>query len=164
MRSAPEWIGGCGGGSSCHELDAGDGHAPAAEHYERRRHPAARASAVQPVRLYERVARTTRSGRAGSSACAAEPHVHGPLVAKLSGLRRYVQYHVASEDVDASDAPIDGIAELWFESVEEQRRAYAAPEYQAVVDDEPHLFEMNSHSVHPVMTEDIVTVVDTGDS
>ena len=85
---------------------------------------------------------------------------HGPLIARLPGLRRYIQYHVASEEADGTVAPIDGIAELWFDSPDAQRRAYETPEYQAVVDDEPNLFEMNTHSVHPVMTEDTVVVVD----
>ena len=85
---------------------------------------------------------------------------HGPLIAKLPGLKRYIQYHVSSEQADHTAAPIDGIAELWFHSPEAQRKAYETAEYQAVIDDEPNLFEMNTHSVHPVMAEDTVVVVD----
>lgn len=86
-------------------------------------------------------------------------NVHGPLIAKIPGLIKYIQYHVESERLDDVDDPIDGIAELWFESEEAQKEAYQSPEYQAVVDDEPNLFNMNSHYVHPVMTKKIVTVV-----
>lgn len=64
-----------------------------------------------------------------------------------------------SERLDEVDAAIDGIAELWFESEEAQRKAYATKEYQAVVADEPNLFEMNSHFVHPVMTDEIVEII-----
>jgi uncharacterized protein (TIGR02118 family) len=86
-------------------------------------------------------------------------NIHSPLIAKIPGLIKYVQYHVRSERLDNTDDPIDGIAELWFESEESQRKAYNTQEYQAVVKDEPNLFEMNSHYVHPVMTEEIVEVV-----
>jgi uncharacterized protein (TIGR02118 family) len=86
-------------------------------------------------------------------------NVHGPLIAKIPGLIKYVQHHVRSERLDDIDDPIDGIAELWFESEEHQRKAYDTQEYRAVVDDEPNLFEMNSHYVHPVMTEEIVDIV-----
>lgn len=85
--------------------------------------------------------------------------IHGPLIAKIPGLIKYLQYHVRSEQLDNTDAPIDGIAELWFESEESQRKAYETQEYQAVVKDEPNLFEMNSHHVHPVTTEKIVNIV-----
>lgn len=58
--------------------------------------------------------------------------VHGPLIGKIPGLRKYVQYHVRSEAPD---------------------------EYRAVLDDEPNLFEPTSYSVHPVMTEETVVIV-----
>jgi len=86
-------------------------------------------------------------------------NVHGPLIAKIPGLIKYIQYHVESERLDNIDDPIDGLAELWFESEETQKKAYQSPEYQAVVEDEPNLFEMNSHYVHPVMSKKIVTII-----
>ncbi|MEM9242835.1 MAG: EthD domain-containing protein [Pseudomonadota bacterium] len=87
-------------------------------------------------------------------------NIHGPLIAKIPGLIKYIQYHVTSERLDEVDEVIDGIAELWFDSDEAQKKAYQSAEYQAVVDDEPNLFEMNSHYVHPVMTKKVVSVVD----
>lgn len=86
-------------------------------------------------------------------------NIHGSLIAKIPGLIKYIQYHVRSEQLDNTEEPIDGIAELWFESEESQREAYKTPEYQAVVKDEPNLFAMNSHYVHPVMTEEIVDIL-----
>ena len=83
---------------------------------------------------------------------------HGKLIAKIPGLVKYVQYHVGSEISDAPDEPIDGIAELWFDSEEAQKQAYQTKEYEAVVADEPNLFEMNSRFVHPVMTKKTVVV------
>jgi uncharacterized protein (TIGR02118 family) len=86
-------------------------------------------------------------------------NVHGPLVAKIPGIMRYFQYHVRSDHLDGSDRAIDGIAELWFESEEAQKKAWATPEYQAVVADEPNLFKLDSHHIHPVMTEKIVEII-----
>jgi uncharacterized protein (TIGR02118 family) len=85
--------------------------------------------------------------------------VHGPLIAKIPGIRKYTQYHVRSELLDNTDAPIDGIAELWFDSEDAQKAAYATPEYAVVVADESNLFEMNSRFVHPVMTERTVEII-----
>ncbi len=90
-------------------------------------------------------------------------NVHGPLIAKIPGLVKYIQYHVVSEKLDTVDEPIDGIAELWFESDQAQKIAYQSLEYQAVVEDEPNLFNMNSHYVHPVMTKRMVNVIDASD-
>ncbi len=86
-------------------------------------------------------------------------NVHGPMIAKIPGLKKYIQYHVHSEISDKDDLPIDGIAELWFDSKEAQKKAYHSKEYQAVVEDEPNLFYMNSAHVHPVMTDEIIEVL-----
>ena len=37
-------------------------------------------------------------------------HVHGPLIARIPGLMKYIQYHVHSEISDNIDSPIDGVA------------------------------------------------------
>ena len=50
-------------------------------------------------------------------------NVHGLLISKIPGLLKYIQYHVRSDQLDSGDDPIDGIAELWFESVDAQRKA-----------------------------------------
>ena len=84
-------------------------------------------------------------------------HVHGPLIAAIPGVRKYVQYHVRSEISLAEDDPIDGITELWFDSEQDQQASWATPEYGRAVDDEPNLFDMNSRSIHPTM--EIGTVV-----
>ncbi len=85
-------------------------------------------------------------------------NIHGKLIAKIPGLIQYIQYHVDSEIDDNIEEPIDGIAELWFKDEESQKTAYLTPEYEAVVKDEPNLFEMSSHYVHPVMTKKVVHV------
>ncbi len=85
-------------------------------------------------------------------------HTHGRLMAKIPGLVKYIQYHVSSDIQDDTDAPIDGIAELWFESEEAQHKAYQTKAYADVVADEPNLFEINSHFVHPVMEKKTVVI------
>jgi uncharacterized protein (TIGR02118 family) len=86
-------------------------------------------------------------------------HVHGPLIAKIPGILKYTQYHVRSDHLDESDNAIDGIAELWFESEEAQKKAWSTPEYRAVVEDEPNLFLLDSHHIHPVMTEKVIEII-----
>jgi uncharacterized protein (TIGR02118 family) len=84
---------------------------------------------------------------------------HGPLIARLPGLKRYVQYHVRSDRLDDLDPEIDGIAELWFEDEAAQKAAYATEEYARVVEDEANLFDPGSTSVHPVLTVTMVEIV-----
>jgi uncharacterized protein (TIGR02118 family) len=50
--------------------------------------------------------------------------VHGPLAARTPGLRRYVQHHVLESRSRHNVLRPDGIAELWFDSAEEERRFF----------------------------------------
>lgn len=65
--------------------------------------------------------------------------VHGPLALKVPGIRRYVQSHIEGEsvraDIPATEVDIDGIAELWYDSIEEMERSSATPEAQALYAD-----------------------------
>ncbi|MBB4041784.1 uncharacterized protein (TIGR02118 family) [Microvirga flocculans] len=70
--------------------------------------------------------------------------VHGPLAARLPGLRRYHQNHVVDTRQLAIDHArgswsIDGISELWFDSDEDMNRALSSEEYMEVARDH-HLF------------------------
>lgn len=42
---------------------------------------------------------------------------HGPIAAKIPGLKKYVQNH-SVPGPDGADPPYDGFAEMWFESAE----------------------------------------------
>jgi len=44
--------------------------------------------------------------------------VHGPLVTRWPGIRRYVQSHALIQGYRKGDLPFDGIAELWFDDAE----------------------------------------------
>lgn len=48
--------------------------------------------------------------------------VHGPLAAATPGLRRYVQHHVIESRSRSNVLRPDGIAELWFDSEQDERR------------------------------------------
>jgi uncharacterized protein (TIGR02118 family) len=62
--------------------------------------------------------------------------VHGPIVAALPGLRRYVQSHTRRSAYNAGRVPVyDGVALTWFDSTDAIRGAAAAPEYARVLAD-----------------------------
>lgn len=71
-------------------------------------------------------------------------NTHGPLVrsyAEVLGIRRYVQTHTASTDMNEQlvasrgieAAPYDGIAELWYDSEESLRSRQDDPRARAAV-------------------------------
>jgi hypothetical protein len=85
---------------------------------------------------------------------------HGPLVAEQARalrLRKYVQSHLidhpANEDMRAVRGmlgPVDGITEVWWDSVEDLRDAYGTPEGAAsgrtlATDEETFIDFANSH-------------------
>lgn len=69
--------------------------------------------------------------------------VHGPLAAKLPGLRRYEQNHVTDSvqrgiAFERGPEHLDGFSMLWFDSIEAMRAAIATDAGQALVADENH--------------------------
>ena len=66
-------------------------------------------------------------------------NVHGPLALKVPGIRRYVQCRVVEEyfrkDIPAQVDEIDGIAELWYDSVEALMKSSKTPEAKALYAD-----------------------------
>jgi uncharacterized protein (TIGR02118 family) len=63
---------------------------------------------------------------------------HGPLVKSvpefIRHVRRYVQCHIVSHAVPlGASADYDGVAELWFDSVEELNRAFTEPRYLEII-------------------------------
>jgi uncharacterized protein (TIGR02118 family) len=70
--------------------------------------------------------------------------VHGPLAAKLPGLRRYHQNHVVGStqlgiDHARGAEVVDGFSELWFDDVSSMQHALASSAAQALVADEANL-------------------------
>ena len=62
--------------------------------------------------------------------------VHGPIAAKVPGLRKYVQDPATA--APEGDLQFGGIAELWFDSEEAFRSAMASPEWRATIADVPN--------------------------
>jgi uncharacterized protein (TIGR02118 family) len=92
---------------------------------------------------------------------------HGPMVAQLPGLVRYVQHHVVSvprPEYAEDDPPIDGIVETWWESQEALARVQATPELRAVMEDEVQFMGHSNRYVHTLMVTESVRLVDHGPS
>ena len=69
---------------------------------------------------------------------------HGPLAARVPGLRRYVQDHPLPELYGGRNAPLcDGVAEAWFDSLEDLQRSTDMPEVKAVRADEPNFMDVS---------------------
>ena len=67
---------------------------------------------------------------------------HGPIAARIPGVRRYVQNHTLPELYDTKHPPAyDGAAELWFDSLESMRAGFASPENQAAREDEKNFID-----------------------
>lgn len=88
---------------------------------------------------------------------------HGPLVAKLPGLVRYVQHHVHSEvppNVKRVDEPIQGVAEMWFESESALKQAMKSPDGQRVAEDAAKLFdETTNHFDHLLGVDETIQFI-----
>lgn len=88
--------------------------------------------------------------------------VHGPLVAQLPGLVKYVQYHVHSQiatNTEQVDEPIQGIAEMWFESEAALQQAMASPLGQQIAKDVAEFLGENNHFNHLVTVEETLKFV-----
>ena len=75
--------------------------------------------------------------------------VHGPLGAKMPGVRKYVQNHSV-----ADGAPFDGFAEMWFDDAASMQAALASPESAAAGADAPNFVE----KTHLMFVEEVVMV------
>jgi uncharacterized protein (TIGR02118 family) len=67
--------------------------------------------------------------------------VHGPIGARIPGLRRLVQSHRIAGPGDARPADYDGMAELWFDDLPALLAARASPEWRAASADEAHFID-----------------------
>lgn len=80
---------------------------------------------------------------------------HGPIVARLPGLKRYVQSHARLGGYKRGDVPYDGIAELWFEDKAGLAAIVGTPEFAAAKDDEPNFID-GSTLVELVVDEHVI--------
>lgn len=80
--------------------------------------------------------------------------VHGPIVTRIPGLRRYVQHH-AVEGYREQPA-FAGWVEFWFDSREDLERAADSPEWKAATADSETFLDMSRTMTslieeHPVL-------------
>ena len=69
---------------------------------------------------------------------------HGPLASMVPGLRRYVQDHPFPELYASRNAPLcDGVAEAWFDNLEDLQRSTQTAELAAVRADEPNFMDVS---------------------
>ena len=66
--------------------------------------------------------------------------VHGPLAAKVPGLRRYVQNHALMEAYSVRPMTHDGWAEMWFDNLASLQSAVCSPQWQELREDGATLF------------------------
>lgn len=78
--------------------------------------------------------------------------VHGPLVGKLPGLRRYLQGHVRDGMYAVGEASLDCVSQLWFDDLDAIERMYASPEYERVANDLEGLVE--PRYIHTMVTRE----------
>ncbi|MGH8012840.1 MAG: EthD family reductase [Candidatus Binataceae bacterium] len=68
---------------------------------------------------------------------------HAPIVLKLPEVCRYVQSHTRPSSYSNNRVPaFDGIAEVWFDSIEAMRQSAKRPEYAAVRSDEGNFLDV----------------------
>ena len=68
-------------------------------------------------------------------------NVHGPIGARIPGLRRLVQSHRRIIPGDKRSPDYDGMAELWFDDVEGLLAARQSPEWKSSADDETNFID-----------------------
>jgi uncharacterized protein (TIGR02118 family) len=61
--------------------------------------------------------------------------VHAPMIARSTGLRRYIQSHACPEVYAENPPAFDGVAEAWFDDMDGFNTAVASPGWQAAIAD-----------------------------
>jgi uncharacterized protein (TIGR02118 family) len=67
--------------------------------------------------------------------------VHGPIGARIPGLRKLVQSHRVSVPGDKRAPDYDGVAELWFDDMEALLAARLSSEWKASTEDEANFID-----------------------
>ncbi len=68
-------------------------------------------------------------------------NVHGPIGARIPGLRKLVQSHRLTIPGDQRLPAYDGMAELWFDNIESLQAARNSREWQASTEDEANFID-----------------------
>jgi uncharacterized protein (TIGR02118 family) len=81
--------------------------------------------------------------------------VHGPIGARIPGLRRLVQSHGLGLPGDGKTPDFDGVAELWFDDAAALLAARASPEWRASTADEENFIDP-SRTAYLVSEEHVI--------
>ena len=87
-------------------------------------------------------------------------NVHGPIGARIPGLRKLVQSHAVKIPGDARGADFDGMAELWFDDVEALLTARQSTEWRVSSEDEKNFID-RSKVAYFVSEENEITIPET---
>lgn len=68
-------------------------------------------------------------------------HVHGPIGARIPGVRRLVQSQRITIPGDVHAPAYDGVAELWFDNADALLTARRSPEWKVSSDDEANFVD-----------------------
>jgi len=68
-------------------------------------------------------------------------NVHGPIGARIPGLRRLVQSHRVVIPEDKREPDYDGVVELWFDNAHSLLAARESPEWKASSNDEANFID-----------------------
>ena len=68
-------------------------------------------------------------------------NIHGPIGARIPGLRKLVQSHRLTVSGDKHQPDYDGMAELWFDDVEALLAARQSPEWKSSSEDEANFID-----------------------
>lgn len=68
-------------------------------------------------------------------------NIHGPIGARIPRLRRLVQSHRRTLPADKHTPTYDGMAELWFDNVDDLVAARQSPEWKASTEDEANFID-----------------------
>ncbi|HZQ25680.1 MAG TPA: EthD domain-containing protein [Terriglobales bacterium] len=68
-------------------------------------------------------------------------NIHGPVGARIPGLRRLVQNHRIAIAEDQRQPDYDGVAELWFDDISALLAARRSPEWKASTLDESNFID-----------------------
>ena len=70
-------------------------------------------------------------------------NVHAPLALQIPGVVKYVQSPSLQRPGATSEPRADGLAEIWFESIESYRAGFATPAAAALLADERNFLDLD---------------------
>ena len=98
---------------------------------------------------------TKKSGLADDAFFSYWKDIHGPIGARIPGLRRLVQSRRVNVPGDKYQPDFDGMAELWFDDFDSLLRARQSAEWRVSHDDEANFID-HSRTAYFVSEEHVI--------